>query len=403
MKFQIIDIGGSFLKIYNSTTNNVIKLVTFEEPTIELQKLKDLILQNIDSDVDYIGFSSQMHGFVLFDENNENISEFITWKNFSKKNILQCETFDDFYLTGLKKRNDLPINNLAEYIEKNNLSGKRLFFKNITEALLDERVDQTHVTMACGSGFLNILKNEYIAKHLDYFKQNYDIDLKFDKVVCEKTITGWINKCDKKIPVYCGLGDFQASMYASSFSKNILFINMATGSQIAMLQENLTEDEVIKNKNVFSYRPYFNGEYTKCVTHIPSGRFLNIFGKFFNEIDISIWDQFNKMTLEDFQSSNLKINTNIFSNEGISIVNIFENNFTIKNLMHSVLREFLSQYINIVKDNKLEFDAIFISGGIAKKIPIIKKIFEDEFNKPVLLNENDDDSIYGTIHFLQNN
>ena len=403
MNFKIFDIGGSFTKIYDSSTKNIIKLTAFEEPIINLDKLKNLILDNINIDTDYIAFSSQMHGFVLFDDQNNNISNFITWRNSSNNNILHNSVFDDFYITGLKKRNDLPINNLAEYIQKNNIKNKKLFFKNITEAILDDSTNQTHITMACGSGFLNILDNKYINNYIKYFKDIYNVDIIFDEVIYEKKIIGYINKFNKKIPVYSGLGDFQASMYASPFNMNTLFINMATGSQIALLHDTITIDELFINKNIFSYRPYFNNSYIKCITHIPSGRFLNIFNKFFSELNFNIWEYFNTITLEDYNNSNIIINTDIFSNQGISISNIFENNFNIKNLIISILRNFLLQYINIINNNKLNFDNIFISGGIAKKITIIKNIFETEFKKPVSININDDDSIYGTINFLQNN
>jgi hypothetical protein len=403
MNFKIFDIGGSFTKIYDSSTKNITKLTAFEEPIINLNKLKNLIIDNININTDYIAFSSQMHGFVLFDDENNNISDFITWRNSSIDNILHNSVFDDFYITGLKKRNDLPINNLAEYIQKNNIKNKKLYFKNITEAILDHSTNQTHITMACGSGFLNIVDNKYINNYIKYFKDIYNVDILFDEVICEKKIIGYINKFDKKIPVYCGLGDFQASVYASPFTTNTLFINMATGSQVALLHDTITTDELFINKNIFSYRPYFNNSYIKCITHIPSGRFLNIFNKFFSELNFNIWEYFNTITLEDYNNSNIIINTDIFSNQGISILNIFENNFNIKNLIISILRNFLLQYINIINNNKLNFDNIFISGGIAKKIIIIKKIFETEFKKPVSININDDDSIYGTINFLQNN
>jgi sugar (pentulose or hexulose) kinase len=400
MKFQVFDIGGSYLKIYKSVSNSVIKIPMFEQQTIELKKLKQLIIDNIDENVDCIGISSQMHGFVLCDQDGQNISDFITWKNSAEKNILHSEIFDDFYKTGLKKRNDLPINNLNSYIEKNKLCNHKVRFKNITEAILDTSLNKTHITMACGSGFLNILNKQYIMEYSDYFKKKYNIDLIFDDIVTEKIIVGYINKFNKSIPVYSGLGDFQASIYSSLEIDNCLFINMATGSQIAILNKTLNISEIIEC-SAFSYRAYFNDEYIKCITHIPSGRYLNIFHKFFKEADFDIWDKFNDLVLEDLQSSSIKINTDIFSDEGITISNIKEDGLTIKNLTIAIMFNYLMQYINIIRDNKLTFKKIIISGGIAKKIKVIKYFFENEFKKSVIINENEDDSIHGVIKFLK--
>jgi excinuclease UvrABC helicase subunit UvrB len=88
MNFTIFDIGGSFLKIYNSKNSIIKRIKMFEDDVISLYELKKLIKENINSDTDYICFSSQMHGFVLFDENNNNLSDFITWKKKSEICIL---------------------------------------------------------------------------------------------------------------------------------------------------------------------------------------------------------------------------------------------------------------------------------------------------------------------------
>jgi len=394
MNYMIFDIGGSFIKIYDSSTEKIIKIKMFEEPIISLKELKKILLNNLNNSIDYIGISSQMHGFILFDENNNNISDFITWKNYATNNILNENTFDEFKNTGLQKRNDLPINNLNDFLIQNNISNKKIHFKNITEGILDESFGITHDTMACGHGFYNIFSKIYIHEYIEYFKQMFNIDLVFDNVVNNNQLSGFIYYENKKIPVYVGLGDLQASINSFCFKKDFLLLNLATGSQIVSIVNESSNDI---NPNI-SYRPFFNN-YLKCITHIPSGRFLNIYVDFFNEININFWDYINNLSLDDLYNSNLNIETDIFSKEGISISGI-KYNLNLKNLISSVLYSYINQYITLIKTNNFTYNFILLSGGIGKKVKLIKLMIEKELHTDVIINDSDDDSLFGVIKFI---
>lgn len=401
MNYKIFDLGGSFLKIYCSKKNEIIRIPMFQDKIIKLNDIKKIITENIDINDEAIYFSSQMHGFVLFDENYNNISDFITWKNSSINNILDNSLFDNFYLTGLKKRNDLPINNLDEYIINNNLKNRKLYFKNITEAILDIesiKTSKCHSTMACGTGFYDIFNKKYINTYIEYFKNKYNIELIFDTVIDIIDISGNINFNinfnNKFVKVYTGIGDFQASLYGCGLDNNSLIINMATGSQIAKIV-NVNINDVYLSQ--YSFRPYFNDNYLQCFTHIPSGRFLNIFFNFFKELNIDLWKYFEEINIEDINNSLLNVSTDIFSINGISINGITENNFFIKELIVSIIKNYVKQYIDIIKNNFdiSNINKILLSGGIPKKIGVIKKIIEKEFNKEVIINDIDDDSLFG--------
>lgn len=374
--FKIFDFGGSFIKIYSSDTKEIERIETPASSIIKLEFLKNIIRERIHSNVKYIGISSQMHGIVLYDD-------FITWKKTSDIDVLSGDdTFTE--LTGLKKRNDLPIQNINQYIIDNNIHDTTLYCKNITEALLDISFHKTHDTMACGHGFYDIHNRRYIEKYIDYFKNKYGVNLVFDEVVHTYEIHGYI----QNIPVYSGIGDFQASLYGSNISDKTLFINMATGSQIACMHEKTGE------------RPFFNDTFLKCVTHIPSGRFLNIYANFFKELNIDIWDHFAKLTMSDIEACNLNVTTDIFSNSGIGISNIRFDNFTLKNVTASIIKHYIQQYIDIIVEKGYEYENILLSGGIAKKIPVIKQLFESTFKKPITINSIDDDSILGVLKLL---
>jgi hypothetical protein len=389
--FDIIDIGGSFIKIFNSDTQHIKRINLENTNIINLKKIKDLILSNIDSKSEKIYLSCQMHGFVLYN-NDKNITEFITWKTKSTRNyikeIISNEEFKN--ITGLDCRNDLPINNIYDYFIKNNINNTTIYVKNISEAILDYDLSNTHITMACGNGFLDINNNTYHDKFIKLFYDKFKINLNFDNPINNIIINGHFIKNNKPIPVYCGIGDFQASLVG--INHNELYINMATGSQMAILSDKL---EFTKYTN---YRSFFKNKTLKCITHIPSGRFLNIFLNTFD--DLFIFD----LSVDDIINSDLIIDTNIFDGN-ISITNINFNNFTKKNIIASIFRSYLDQYIYIYNNYFIDnnINKIILSGGIAKKIFFIKEYFELKLKKKIYMKNNcDDDSINGLLYIINN-
>jgi hypothetical protein len=390
--FNIIDIGGTYIKIYNSDTKIIKRIEISNKNIIDIDKIKNIIKNNIDSSTEKIYLSCQMHGFVLYDNLNNNISEFITWKEKSECNYIQKVVNNEEFknITGLDNRNDLPINNMYNYFKKNNINNTNIYIKNISEAILDINMYKTHVTMACGTGFLDINTNKYYKKFIDYFYEVFSINLYFDEIIFEIECNGYIIINNRNIPVYSGIGDFQASLV--DVKNDDLYINMATGSQMSMIVDYLSYDKIT------NYRPFFNNRYLKCITHIPSGRYLNIFTKLFDDLFTY------NINLNDIIESNLIIDTNIF-NTDISIKNINFENFTKKNIICSIFRCYLEQYVDIYNKyfSKENIKNIILSGGIPKKLFFIKDYFEYKINKNIILKSDfDDDSIFGLLKIIEN-
>jgi hypothetical protein len=104
--------------------------------------------------------------------------------------------------------------------------------------------------------------------------------------------------------------------------------------------------------------------------------------------------------MSDIEACNLNVTTDIFSNSGIGISNIRFDNFTFKNVTASIIKHYIQQYIDIIVEKGYEYENILLSGGIAKKIPVIKQLFEGTFKKPITINSIDDDSILGVLKLL---
>jgi hypothetical protein len=86
------------------------------------------------------------------------------------------------------------------------------------------------------------------------------------------------------------------------------------------------------------------------------------------------------------------------SNEYIAV----QDNDALKtNNVVMIFRGFIFQYIDIIRSQNFEFNSIFLSGGIPKRLPVIKRIFEKEFGVFVTLHSDEDDSIRGVRCLLQ--
>jgi len=106
-------------------------------------------------------------------------------------------------------------------------------------------------------------------------------------------------------------------------------------------------------------------------------------------------------------NSNLDIDLNLFEQAfnytgGGSISNIQEDNFTINNLLASILRNFVLQYKQFITDeSKIN---IILVGGIPKKISILKTLFEFYYPKnKIKINSSDIENTHlGMIKYLEN-
>lgn len=144
----------------------------------------------------------------------------------------------------------------------------------------------------------------------------------------------------------------------------------------------LNEKEVLLNLGTGSQIFFDN----KIISFIPSGRALNVFYKFFLGLGKNIFDDMTKITLTDLHTSSLKFDLSVFEQaidfkDFGKITNISEKNFTYQNFINSLLKSYLNQYINLLKDNNLR--KIYLTGGIASKLKVIKAYLEKELSVEV--------------------
>ena len=128
--------------------------------------------------------------------------------------------------------------------------------------------------------------------------------------------------------------------------------------------------------------------------------FLSIFGE-------NSWRKIDTFSYDDIDKSDLNFNLNIFEDSFHfkkfgNISNINESNFNNDNFLKSLIRCYIKQYHDLIdsfqSDFELSFENIVLSGGISKKISLVKEYLTKKTNKTVIIKNSDyvvDDAIVG--------
>lgn len=214
------------------------------------------------------------------------------------------------------------------------------------------------------SGLFFDEENYHIHKHHD--KKGYD-GLK---------ILGNINN----IPIYSSMGDTNCVKNSFTLGAQKAILNLGTGSQIIM------ED--------------------KTISFIPSGRALNVYKNFFDKLDVDLFQYFHKLTLKDLKNSNLEFNLNIFPQsrnwkpEGGHILNIKEDNFNLHNIISSLFKCYIDQYIKLI--NKYNLKKIYLTGGINEKYSLVGDYIRHKTSATTVIRTGGTGDVFvGMVNFIK--
>jgi hypothetical protein len=341
-----LDLGATHIKVLYDGNVEVFEYLTKENVDVEhFSKFVKNILKSYEFYELYV--CSQMHGFHI-----EGTPEYISWM------CEDIEPSDTLTNTGLFAYHGLPCFNSKMY------NGGRMC--TLVDTFLDEIYHVSHETLECGTGFYD-LKNR-----------------------CQKETGFSLPMVVREGPVPCGrlgvakvyapLGDLQAAVMGIDQDMVVgdIIINLGTGSQVIQIAKNFREDT--ENRPLFDY-------ILNCLTHIPSGRSLKFFKDLFD------LPEYSKLNLDEVINSCECVNLGYFKsaydfNDYGAITCIHENT-TKRSIACSVLRCYVEQYTKILTEKFSDRSRIFLTGGIAKNIPIIKHLFEHYLHESVSVEDND--------------
>lgn len=419
MNSLLIDFGASrvktalsngnninYIRDYNPVTPSVSEGLKYEVPISKIKELFNNIIKDyLKYDIKSVFICSEQHGFAIKDDNNNFVTDYISWKdNRAFEKIDGISTIDfvkdklpDFKKkTGMNIKAGLPSINLLHLMRLKSVP-KKIKILTLPDVLCGNKI---HSTMLAGLGIWDIYKREPYKDLFNLYREmGYEVS--FNEATYDICVTEILNK---NLSIYSGIGDNQCAIFGSYLKEGEdIIINMGTGSQIAKIDE-LNIDAKMEQ------RPYFNNKDLSIITHIPSGRALNCFIGFINDCfsyadsKLSVWGFLESLNLKDIAESNMEFDLNVFESSykflmGGGIRYIMEHNFNLKNYLSSLIKSYIEQYFEIIEEYSIKYSRIILAGGIPRKLNIIKKYMEEVKNINVFINEFEQDE---TLNGLKN-
>lgn len=340
-------------------------------------------------EIDSLWLCTEMHGVMLCDVNSgEPLTPYISWRDerasrSSTLDDLQKISADFFLKSAMKLRCGLPFVSLA-HLNKTHQLPKSFRFLTLADWLLwrgGEKDPAIHASLAAGTGLFSVKEknwSEDLAKMagLDFQK------IIFPKVVDAGQKIGEINIAGRKIKVFGGIGDLQAAAHGAGFPTLAkLLINLGTGSQVIGYTNNPVA--------TLEIRPGVNGENFSAITHIPSGRALNVFANFFDSCsargdeDSAFWNIFSSLSSEEVLNADLNVDLAVFEaawnyKNGGSISGIMEGKFSARGLIAAIAKSWLKQYAQAISeiDPQQQSASFLLAGGLSRRGKFILPVLE---------------------------
>ena len=325
MRNLLIDVGSSNIKYALAENYEIKEFDSFSFPNakcideykyeVDPQEILKIIYNIIDlyCNLDSIFIDTQMHGYILLDKYNEELTNYISWKDTRAKkyNI----NFDVSLTSGTKLKANLPRASIeAIKIENPSIYSKIAKFMSLGSYVAYKltNINKANITDLAASGFYDI----FTLKGIDTF---------FELPLISKNIelVGYY----KNIKVYTPLGDQQASIYSiSSFDGYIL--NIGTASQMLEVSNTFKIGE-------YETRPMLNNKFLLSISSLPGGK--EIFKEENEEKLYKIYKEtINKLPRKDkiiitggivevkkelFKKVFNRLNINVYFNKGLDSLN----------------------------------------------------------------------------------
>lgn len=330
--------------------------------------------------------SNEMHGFLLADDTGAPFTDYISWQKELGKEELgilsEPELLNIVKKSGMSLRAGLPICNLFYLSRHGYMEDKNgtLYFYTLGDFLIKKFTGEEpicHPTNAAATGLYNIIDKTWSNKILDFI----DCSKVVFPMVGEKIIS--VERDGVLYHLLPAIGDHQAALFGAGMNGKVISFNLGTGAQVSVMCDNIELSEE------YQVCPFLGGKYIKRIPHLPSGRALNVYFRFFKEVvnllSVGISDeQLWKILLEEAEKDTVKalsFEMSFFENPMTkktvgSITNISEFGFTVGSVISGAIEGMIKNYIwaaNKLCKTDIGIDTIIFSGGIASKISLIRE------------------------------
>jgi sugar (pentulose or hexulose) kinase len=420
MRFAVIDLGGSFIKsaivdpealalkhVHRTPFPPFLGDLPSSHREVSIEAIRESVESHLDRleatgiPCDGLLASTQMHGFVLVDEQGRPASNFVSWQDEralepsdggSAVDRLRISVGDhDFARVG----RDLGPGHAAAVLHamqsRNPSSLDRLTPLPLPNAILgDGREPSADETLAASFGVYDLQQGSW---HEALIARLGLDRLRWPRVTRFRDAIGDWTWGPRRIPIYSPIGDQQAALIGSLLSAGELSINIGTGSQVSVLGDAHPGDSA-------KSRPYPDGGPLRTVTHIPAGRALNALARLLRrdaEREEEFWATLDA-ELRDLPETDLAVDLSFFpaafGNRG-RIENIREASLTAPHLFLAAFHSMASSYFAAAQMLGGEHRSLVLSGGLAHRSHRLREIVARRFALPWRLSGAAEETLTG--------
>ena len=356
---------------------------------------------------------SQMHGFVLCDEKEQPLTEYISWQDERATLPLSSgpsswelfsNAFDSTFKekTGMRLRSCFPVVKILDYVRQHRADYIKVL--SLPEALLlvGKPSHQVHITMAAGSGMVDFTSCQPDKDMCDFLHQEgKGTKIAFNTISKQVIPAGTVEINHRDIPVYTAIGDHQCAVWGAGNTLETLSFNIGTGSQVSAIctqAPNIPQTE---------RRHFLNGLELQTITHIPAGRVLAALMDFYHALTgRDGWEHFTAVPLEKIQQVTGRFNLSFFKDawnytDGGGITGLTLTDLNEPILWAELFQSFAQQYVRAANYFSPPRKQLVLSGGKLAKLPALAGFFEQELSMSVHLSAQTDETLVGLAKLAQ--
>lgn len=355
----------------------------------------------------------QMHGLVLVSPKGEPLSAFRSWQDMRSLDVASGESGSSFVALvaalgppivaqlGNELRPGFPLAQLHAMAVNGLLPSPAvpLSLPDYIALTLCNRVDRpaTDITNAAAHGAVDVGNKTWHTEAIERARLSH---LLWPVIVPTAAPLGTCEFDGHRITVHAPVGDQQAALLGAGLTDGELSLNIATGSQVAMLADR-------PDSGPWQLRPFLGRRWLRTITHLPAGRALNalvgLLGELAAHQGSPIQDPWNRIEqlAQECQNPHMKLNLaffpSAFGDHG-SIEQLTEAELHVGPLFRAAFRSMAMNFGEAARRVAPEgWSRLVFSGGLAHKSAVLREEIIAVLGSRHRMAPQSEDTLYGLM------
>src|SRR5579885_136878 len=336
---------------------------------------------------------TQMHGLVLVSREGEPLSHYLSWADQRASG----ECFEEISRRigpeerrqlGHEFRASLPLAMLFWFREHGALPKGEVFPASLGEyvaARLCRALPVFEATDAAACGAVNL---ETMSWHEDVLRKLGLESLRWPQIrKAGEAVGRW-----RGAPCFTPVGDQQCALVGSLLAEGELSLNIATGSQAALISPRLEFGQ-------YTTRPYFDGRFLKTLTHIPGGRALNALIGLLTEMGggEDPWAYIQE-AVRGVPATDLRAHIAFYPGpcgDRGKLENLHEGNLTVGHVFRAAFESLAANYQACAERlaPRDEWSRLVFSGGLARNLEVLRSLIIERLRTEWRLSPSAEDTM----------